>query len=474
MSLRSSLLCCALLLPVAAVRANDSMVDTTFAPAPADIAPGWRRTYVSGSGITDERIVAARRAPDGGYVLAGYKAGGAAGKLIFLAKFLPDGSYDATFGGTAATGNAGTGRVLKDAYLSSVTAMTIDTQGRIVVVGATPGSLGQSDFGVVRFNTNGTDDTSFAGDGGTGMAFDRDAAHGRVNDLPYGVATLADGSVFVAGVVDDSVGTTPITEVGLIKLKPDGSRDNAWANGNGTQVFCRAVLCRNVSSLAGLVLDVRNNRLSLGGTFRSAVGTGNDDWLLVSVELGGTQASYTDAYAVDYGGGNTAAVMQGLAVQADGKVVAAGYVLDANGRAHGAVLRRTAGGTALDTGFASGLYVDAMLDTRYADVAIDSAGNVVLSGGFGTGSYTGMVRRLLPNGVADASFNGGGGSVSFYSAKATSGATAISTWFGRLFLDAGRPVLAGESPDSSSALTDYDLVVMRLQGDRIFADGFQP
>ncbi|MEO7065206.1 MAG: hypothetical protein ABI082_15695, partial [Dokdonella sp.] len=233
--------------------ASDASIDTTFGTA------GWQRIFVAGGGSTDEHIVASARTPDGGYLLAGWRPGGAAGVSIFLAKFRPNGSYDSAFG-TAATGNAGTGRVLKDAYLSSVADMTVDTQGRIVVVGSTPGALGQSDFGVVRFKPDGTDDTSFAGDGGTGIAFDADAAHSRVSDVPFSVTTLPDGSIFVAGRIDERKNTTTTTEVvGVAKLKPDGSPDNSFGMGNGRYLYCQAA-CSDVISVARIVYDAPRNR----------------------------------------------------------------------------------------------------------------------------------------------------------------------------------------------------------------------
>ena len=84
-----------------AVSASDSSIDTSFNPGGAD--PGWRRAW-SGTGTSDERFVAAARAPDGGYVLAGSRAGGSGGTLIFLAKFNSNGNYDTSFGGNAGAG----------------------------------------------------------------------------------------------------------------------------------------------------------------------------------------------------------------------------------------------------------------------------------------------------------------------------------------------------------------------------------
>ena len=462
----------ATLAPVA-VHAGDNSVDTTFAVG--GVQPGWRRAFVGGGGFADERIVAAARAPDGGYVLAGSRAGGGAGALIFLAKFRPDGTDDATFGGCAATGNAGTGRVLKDAYLSSVKDMTIDAQGRIVVVGATPGALGQSDFGVVRFNANGTDDTSFAGDGGTGVAFDEDAANNRVNDTPSSVTTMPDGSIFVAGVVQDRNSSGATTDVGVVKLKANGSIDTSFgAYNTGTMNYCLAQ-CANVTSVARVVYDAPRDRLLIGGDY--AVGGTNTEWFIATKTLSGSIYSSQTSYAIDLGGASAyqLAYMTDFIVQADGKPVALGWANDVNTHVVPVLLRRQSNSAAEDTSFGNtsgrGLMVLPTIDAIYYGVAVDSRKRLVLAAEFPAYS-SGIVTRLNADGSVDTSFNGTG-SPSGYMAQASGGQSAYKTAFKRVFFDAGRPVLAGEAPDSHTVTTDYDLIVTRLQSDLIFANNLE-
>lgn len=452
--------------------AGDSNVDTTFTVG--GVQPGWRRAYVAGGGNADERIVAAARAPDGGYVLAGSRAGGGAGALIFLAKFRADGSDDATFGGSAATGNAGTGRVLKDAWLSSVTDMTIDAQGRIIVVGATPGALGQSDFGVVRFKADGSDDTSFAGDGGTGVAFDFDAANGRVNDTPSSVTTSPDGSIFVAGVIQDRMSGNATTLVGVVKLKPDGSRDEDFGSvAGGLGYFC-GVQCENVLHVARIVYDAPRDRIVVGGDH--AVSASNTDWFIFDTTSSGT--THVDSFVVDLGGasGYQLAYMTDLAVQTDGKPVALGWANDTNLKSVPVLLRRKAVGSAEDKpGFGNvtnrALMVLPWTDAIVNGLAIDSRGRFLLAGEYAPFKQ-GISGRLSTSAAIDTSFNGTS-SPSGYIAKTTGGQGAFRTIFKRVFLDGGRPVLVGESPDSTTGDTEFDLVVTRLQSDLIFANGLE-
>lgn len=296
-----------------AVRAGDSDLDTGFAST--EIQPGEKRLYHNAD---DERIVAAARAPDGGYVFAGWRAGGGAGAVIFLAKLRPNGTYDTGFGGL---GGAGTGRVLKDAYLGSVADMTIDAQGRIVVVGSTPGLFGQSDYGVVRFKADGSDDTSFDGDGGTSVAFNLDATNGRISDVPASVTTTPDGSIFVAGIVDDrAYGNVATTRVGIVKLKPDGSVATNGFGTNGRAYYC-AGQCENVLHVARIVYDAPRDRLVFGGDFQ--VAANDSDWFIATQTLNAPVFSLISSYVVE--GDNDQkkwAFMKDLLVQRDGKPLA--------------------------------------------------------------------------------------------------------------------------------------------------------
>lgn len=458
----------AALAPLAPIHAADNAVDTTFAAGLSDTPAGWRRSFQAGGGTQDERIVGVRRTPDGGYVLAGAIAGGGAGKLIFLHKFLRNGTNDNTFG-TA-------GRVVKDAFLSTVTDMTVDAQGRIVVIGATPGTLGQADFGVVRFTATGADDTSFAGDGGTSVAFDRDAANSRASDTPGSVVTLPDGSVFVAGMIADESGGTPFTAIGLVKLKPDGARDTSFSNsGNGTSVYCRAQ-CQNVVSVARIVYDAPRDRLVIGGDYSQ--GPNNTDWLLITQSFVTDQGSTTYTYPIDRGvaGGYPLDYMRGVAVQADGKILATGYTTMSDFKVRGVVLRRQAASVAEDTTFGNvagrGLFVTATDDTIYSDVAVDGLGRIVLVGEYAT-TRKGTVRRLTTAGAPDTTFGNQAGETLYTARRSAPTLESYSTTFKRVALDGGQPIVAGESPDSGTANTDYDLVLMRLSSDLIFANGFQ-
>ena len=454
--------------------ADDATIDTRFNPN--GIAPGWRRAYDIIQPAANQIIVASARAADGGYVLAGTREGGAGGALIFLAKFRPNGDYDSSFGGTAETGNAGSGRVLKDAIFTSVTDMTIDAQGRIVVVGETQGVLGQSDFGVARFNADGSDDTSFAGDGSTYIGFDLDTFHGRAKDTPTSVTTAPDGSVYVAGRIEGgmAINGDPTQRVGVAKLMPDGSNTNTGYGtlSYGRQVFDCSYGCENVEAVARIVYDAPRNRIVLGGDYY--LSNEDTDWFIITQYFGASPSVQTAAYPIDGGGGSQNGFMTGLAVQADGKILALGFGYDANGDSLPFLLRVHPDIVSEDTSFGNvgprGLRLFGTVDAQYFDLAIDSSGRILLAGYY-FGNNGGVVTRLLGNGAADTSFNGSGSTVLF--TPTSGGSAAYATFFRCIFLDAGRPVLAGMAPDSSTGSSDYDLIITRLQSDRIFRNGVE-
>jgi uncharacterized delta-60 repeat protein len=465
-------LCCATLALIAlasfAARADDATIDTSFNPSGKD--PGWRRAYDLIQPTADQLIVDAAQAPDGGYVLAGSVIVFAGFQRIFLAKFRPNGEYDLSFGGTAATGNAGVGRVLKNAYFTSVTAMTIDAQGRIVVVGEI-----SDEFGVVRFNPDGTDDMSFAGDGSTFVSFDLDAAHSRVKDVPTSVTTAPDGSIYVAGTVEDvTSGGFATKRLGVAKILPNGSSENT---GYGTLPYGRHVFycgyaCDGVNTVARIVYDAVRNRLVIGGDFE--VSEFDTDWFITTQYFGTSPSVQTASYVIDFGGpGNPdqRGFMSRLAVQPDGKIVALGYASDPNENTIPVVLRAQSGSLSKDTSFGSnGIVLPGVVDASYFDLALDSSGRIVLAGYY-FGYEVGIMTRLLPNGAVDPGFNGDTVPSTFIATTSDGSDIAKATVFGRVFLDAGRPVLAGMATDSATDYTDWDVIITRLQSDRIFSNG---
>ena len=183
------------------VRYNaDGSIDTTF---------GFGGIVSSGPGLATGSGAAVQA--DGKIVTAGAVFGSP--NHFALARYSSDGSFDASFGSG--------GKVVTDFGSTVPFGMLIQPDGRIVLAGGADGSL---DFGVARFNTDGSFDTSFDGDGKVTTNFGGTAAAG------YGVARTPDGKIVVAG-LKEFVGTGFDYDFAVARYNEDGSLDTSFGAG---------------------------------------------------------------------------------------------------------------------------------------------------------------------------------------------------------------------------------------------------
>jgi uncharacterized delta-60 repeat protein/uncharacterized repeat protein (TIGR01451 family) len=139
---------------------------------------------------TDDGGYALALQPDGRIVVVGYAVNVSGNKDFALVRYNYNGTLDTTFGG-------GTGKVVTDFNGTSdrIWGVTIQTDGKIVAVGETVSLVfpGTNDIAVARYNTNGTLDTTF---GGTGKVT---TDHGSgASNAAYGVA-MSGTNIIVAG-----------------------------------------------------------------------------------------------------------------------------------------------------------------------------------------------------------------------------------------------------------------------------------
>ena len=458
-------------LPAAAAFAGDGDVDPTFA-ATSSWEPGWDRLDLGG---LDEAGVAVARSADGGFIVCLSVPGGAAGARIGLYKL------DAA-GRRIASGFGTNGHVLKDAFLASVTDMTVDAQGRIVVVGSTPGPADLEDFGVVRFNPDGSDDTSFAGDGGTSAGFDdtSGAIDLYYRDRPMSVAAEHDGRLVVAGSVfaqDDSD-----VRWGAIRFNADGSYDGRVA---GRFAQGQKAVGSRILRLPG------GHYLVVGSTLVAANDTDFGARIIKPSLTVSSDYSDSGAFAFDVaaGDGSLFDYASDAAPMGSWTVVLAGVASDRIAVNRILVLPDGGGNPsalALDAGFVGGgtanyphNYVgpidvtgtDYAYGTARTRVALRSDASILLTGRFddsGVGVHSAIVTRLRADGTEDADFSPIA-ATRFFDAPTSAGGTSTDSGFGDVLIDAGRPVVIGTSLDS---LGDTDGIIVRLQSDSIFANAF--
>ncbi len=183
----------------ALVRYNpNGSLDATFS------GDGIEITDLSG---THESAFALTLQPDGRILVAGFAFIGSDNDLA-VARYHPDGSLDTAFGGM--------GWVAADFNdnFDMGYALGLQMDGKIVAAGVSTPDVGDSDIAVVRFNPDGSLDSSFDGDGW--LLTDFTGYYDRAKSL----VIQPDGKIVVAG---DSNG-----DFALARYHPDGSLDAAF------------------------------------------------------------------------------------------------------------------------------------------------------------------------------------------------------------------------------------------------------
>ena len=192
----------------------DGTLDTTFGSS------GTGRVAVDFSLTGFETAFDLAVLPDGRFVVSGgVQPNPTQSKSLFaVARFLADGSLDATFGtGGVATTDFGP----TDAGAFGV---VVQSDGKVVGAGQSSSSGGNFSFAVARYNADGTPDTSFAGTGRLQFGF------GAGTSTPTGrdVALQADGKIVVGGIFFNNNNGT--SDIGVARLNPDGTFDATFSS----------------------------------------------------------------------------------------------------------------------------------------------------------------------------------------------------------------------------------------------------
>ena len=193
------------------------------APSVAGATPGALDLGFSGDGLLtsdfgrgDSRAAAVIVQPDGRIVTVGHRADRFTGPGSLpdfaLARYDADGTLDETFDGDGRQTTSFTPDV------DQATAVALQpADGKIVVAGRAGGS--EADFAVARYETDGSLDDSFSGDGLQTIdlgAYSEAAA----------VAVQADGAIVVTGTVGTGLGA----DFALARLEADGDPDASFGD----------------------------------------------------------------------------------------------------------------------------------------------------------------------------------------------------------------------------------------------------
>jgi len=379
-----TLMALALVLSPAMVKAqSDGTLDPSFGSG------GIVTTDFAGAG---DGAAAIAVQTDGKLVVAGNSFDSSFSTLNFaVARYNSDGTLDAGFG----TG----GKVKTDVggRFEAARAVALQGDGKIVVAGGTVNLF--NDFALVRYNSNGTLDTSFGTGGKVLTAF-------GVSAQADSVAVQSDGKIVVGGYANIDGGYN----FELVRYNSDGTLDNGFGTGGklttdfglSTQGFSFA----QANSLA-LQKDgkiILAGQAFIGGAYNFALVRYNSNGTL---DAGfGTGGRLTTPFATPNNSSNVSA--ESVAVQQDGKIVAAGLAaFDV------ALARYTSDGT-LDPSFGTGGRVTTSISPSYDQtfsVAVQPDGKIVAAGRTVTlsdGNFHSLLLRYNSNGVLDTAFGAGG------------------------------------------------------------------
>jgi uncharacterized delta-60 repeat protein len=169
-----------------------------------------------------ESVAGAAIDSHGRVIVVGTSTPSVGGRNFRVLRYLPDGTLDASFAGD---GNTDVDFFGVDDH---ATAVAVDANDNVVVVGQAGRSATDVDFGVARLRgTDGTLDTGFSGDGKTTAYFDLGAT--QRFDVAKAVAIAASGGrISVAGIAFDSAINR--YRVALARFNGDGTADGTFCH----------------------------------------------------------------------------------------------------------------------------------------------------------------------------------------------------------------------------------------------------
>jgi uncharacterized delta-60 repeat protein len=329
-------------LGIARLNANGSL-DTSFNPG----------TGVSGSTAT---VYALAVQPDGTVLVAGEFTSINGTSINRIARLNTNGSVDGTFNpGAGANG--------------TVSAVAVQTNGQILIGGNFTTVNNTNRNRIARLNADGGLDTSFNPTTGA-------------NSTVASVLPLSGGQLILGG------NFTTINNTNrnrIARLNSDGTLDTSFNPGTGANNLVNALALQ------------ANGEVILAGYFTLVNGVARN--FVSRLDMVGSLDSGFNP------GGTLDALVNFVARQPDGKLIAGGTFTNINQTGRNRIARLNSDGS-LDTGFDPGSGVDSANAIVYA-VALQSDGKVLVGGNFSSvnGVTHSGLARLNPNGGLDSGYN---------------------------------------------------------------------
>lgn len=315
----------------------------------------------------NDHALAVAMQSDGKIVAAGDSYNDNSGWSFALVRYNSNGSLDTTFG---------TGGKVLTSIGAGIRDIVIQGDGKIVAAGYS--YITPNNFVLVRYNSNGSLDTNF---GSGGMV---------LTTLGGGVTALAvqatDGKIVAAGYSFNGIGN----DFALARYNTNGTIDTTFGFG-GTVITASGGMGAGASDVA---IQSDGKILAAGGSY--LIRYNSDGSLDISFGTGGvvTTSSYNET---------------SVATQADGKILAAGSYYMGPGGYGLALARYISTDGSIDTTFASSgratIAAMSLYNLSTTSVVPQSNGNIVVAG---YSQYQFVLARYNSTGFPDTSFASGG------------------------------------------------------------------
>jgi uncharacterized delta-60 repeat protein/LPXTG-motif cell wall-anchored protein len=369
-------------LPASLASAADGTLDTT-------LDMDGKVTTDMGA-ASDDIVSSVAMQSDGKFLVAGYSDKD--GSYDFaVVRYNTDGSLDTTFDTD--------GKVTTDIGILSYEtprSVVLQLDGKIVVGGRSKAG-GSYDFAVVRYNTDGSLDATFDFDGKVTTDFGI-----MSNDQANSVVLQSDGKILVTGF--SKVGGT--SDIAVVRYNVNGSLDTTF-DGDGKVI---TDVGTGTDDGAEYVVLQSDGKILVAGY--SNVG-GTTDFAVVRYNVNGSlDATFdNDGKVVTDMGAASDDIVSSVAMQSDGKILVAGYS-DKGGSYDFAVVRYNTDGS-LDATFDNDGKVVTDIGNNSADFALSAVlqpdGKIVVGGQFGASGLSDFALvRYNNDGSLDTTFDNDG------------------------------------------------------------------
>lgn len=391
---------------------------------------------------------------DGKIVIAGTMQKEDGDDDFALLRLHPDGSIDKTFGTD--------GKVVLDIRndINRATGLALQSDGKLVICGTTGnGSFGakNNDFTVARFNSNGALDLSFASDGFVLIDFGTYSSGGSTynrSDTCNSLAIQSDGKIILVG--SSTAGAE--VDFAIARLHATGSLDGTFGGGG----LVRTDISTDSQDSAYAVAVQADEKIVVVGNAWGATRPWAVARYTSSGALDSTFGSGGKLTTILGSSGNDTA--HAVVIQPDGRIVVGGESYMGS-RYDFSLARYLENGT-LDTSFnGTGKVLTNVASNQYIrGLALQTNGKIVAAGGvsYPGGAYSSNFgfARYLPNGSLDNTFSDDGREVIRVGLDEGTAEDLVLQTDGKI-------IAVGKGNNRSSPPRNDDFGVVRLEGDPI-------